>query len=1641
MFAFWTGQKMNRTLQSWFLATYLCLAGHSSFAHTAMPTLYPATSQGIDSTVKSGLETEWAVESYDAAGLWLVWKNSSAGKGAGELERSAAIAITPGSRATATLVSLDGKTTGLTGILTTSSPARYRDVEMVAILWTPQIPSGQKESPNQARIRIDFKASASSALRTAFAPPADNPAELALSSWLINYTQSRNLRSTPATALGKSSANGPSAGAKLPKERLVIKTRGENIEVIDYATLVKSHAPISKIDPRKMRLYHDGVEIPVYIQGEDDGVWNPGDFLEFIGKRSAGTNSYNSFYTVSATFILTWEGNRLGLRAPRVPVASRTGGVLPIETQIENQAKPFSVHEHIEDDVDVLRIGSSSVEEIIDLGSRVQETELTDFWFWKRMGADKDAADLDFKLDYTPSAQAPGSGSTAQNGSTDLAGSLRVTINLKGITNNPKADPDHHLKFILNGTDISLVGGVNHDAIWEGQESYTWVSPPINPAVLKAGANKLTLQKVNNLKTGDGQLVENQDAYVNFIEFDFPATYKVANDNLRFSNSFADSLGTKLFTLNGFTTDEISMWDTQGRKLANFRVNHQGDGYQVSFLDSLAGSTSYIACASKARETPSVVYDTLPNLLTPSQGADYLIITQENMLGTALDSLVDYRRKQGLRCAVVMANHIYQAFGDGSLDPAAIRRFVAYAYQNWPRPAPLYLCLVGDATLWFEKRSGGMQFTTVPTHLVNIRGWGVAANDDFFAKVSGDDDVADLMVGRIPASSVEDLGRVVHKTILLESSRPEGHWRNKTFLISGFESSFMTQNYVLQAIAAGNDRQISRLDLFPGSPHYKSAVQRINFFDQIDSSFNLVSFIGHGGGAVWSDAGVLTLKALDEGRLQGEFPIPLVSSITCLTGYFEDVSERSLGEELIRMSRGGAAGFYGASGYISNLAGEALSAEILKAATGNAFGTTGAIVNQAETMVKLRTGDAFLPVMAEFNLLGDPALHFAFPTRKGNLSLKPQALAGKATLKAQGSALNLDQADGLATVYLGDSTESSTAVTVSGSAFTLDHTLKAPVGSVQNGKVVVNYWSETQSQVVSAPFSTLDWLIDSIAIKPANAAPGDSVSIQLKLNTAYSKVAFNGGVVSYVIGGELAPLFPGQNQSGLQTSDGIHLETVSKVVLDVPQTDLSHPRLYLAFRLNVQVLDPAGQPIQSINSLSSRTYSLPLSDLASLELVPKSIHLPIQQKLGLWVVFHNRGLGTAVNFKLSMVQDAESASPRIDTLTFPGKLAFGGLDSIFFPLAGEMLNGKRLRASLIASRDGELAVSGRSQDTIFHVQTRLLASQLDTLHLDTIGTFLTLGPNVPNHRIFSRTVTISSLPTYLSPASGSLPIQAFLIESEPPATWTFNLGATQPTTALPKTTAVTRSYWHYSQIQNEPWVKMDTISATGSLRKAKARRNGLYALLNNSDVVAPIIQISSRGQILLPDDYVPLHTPIDVTIRDGQGVDFLQHPPEMTSREQVLDSLNYVQESGSLFPTLARINFLPKHKADTDSLVIAATDISGNVAKRSLIYRLGDDLAIRNLGSYPNPFADTATFVFSLTDYCEKVDLKIYSRSGRMVRSLSERNVVGYQEVVWDGRAEGNKEIANGLYFLKVIAKAGKKESTRIFKLFKKQRK
>ncbi len=85
--------------------------------------------------------------------------------------------------------------------------------------------------------------------------------------------------------------------------------------------------------------------------------------------------------------------------------------------------------------------------------------------------------------------------------------------------------------------------------------------------------------------------------------------------------------------------------------------------------------------------------------------------------------------------------------------------------------------------------------------------------------------------------------------------------------------------------------------------------------------------------------------------------------------------------------------------------------------------------------------------------------------------------------------------------------------------------------------------------------------------------------------------------------------------------------------------------------------------------------------------------------------------------------------------------------------------------------------------------------------------------------------------------------------------------------------------------------------------------------------------------------------------------------------------------------------------------------------------------------NFPNPFNPATTIVFGL-DTAVHVGLKVYDASGRLVRTLvGERREAGRHEEVWDGKDDGGRAVASGVYFYRLTA--GRFTSTRKMVLFR----
>jgi hypothetical protein len=164
----------------------------------------------------------------------------------------------------------------------------------------------------------------------------------------------------------------------------------------------------------------------------------------------------------------------------------------------------------------------------------------------------------------------------------------------------------------------------------------------------------------------------------------------------------------------------------------------------------------------------AIIEDEYKNLADPAIGADYILITHRD-LGWDV-------------------NRDFDEFSYGITAPEAILDFLAYAYSSWTPPAPQYVLIVGDSTRnpknnpdpWF----GVDTVTTyLPTYLTVTDHMGETATDEWFVRVSGDDAISDLYIGRLPAKSVTEAGVMVNKILAYEGSLNTKSWeKNVLFL-------------------------------------------------------------------------------------------------------------------------------------------------------------------------------------------------------------------------------------------------------------------------------------------------------------------------------------------------------------------------------------------------------------------------------------------------------------------------------------------------------------------------------------------------------------------------------------------------------------------------------------------------------------------------------------------------------------------------------------------------------------------------------------------------------------------------------------------------------------------------------------------
>ena len=459
------------------------------------------------------------------------------------------------------------------------------------------------------------------------------------------------------------------------------------------------------------------------------------------------------------------------------------------------------------------------------------------------------------------------------------AQAAELEVFLQGASESGNA-VDHHVSVSVNGT---LAG----EARFAGKKPYR-MTLGVPASLLRERANELQLTNVAD--TGATSFV-----FLDRFTLSYPQTSSLAGGVFEGTWNEAGTV-----TLAGLTAPAALLdVTTSSASGARWLRGYEASGGSLRFRAE--AGRRYLAVSAQSLLTPRVAAPGPSSLRATTNQADYLLIAPQAFVASA-EPLLQRRRDQGLQARTVAFEEIAEQFGRGQPSAEAIRSFLAYAFQSWTRPSPRYVLLLGDASYDPRNFTG----TALPSPLPAL--WTKTSylwtvSDPLLAAVNGEDALPDLAIGRLPAATVEEAQTLVAKLLAWEDSGQglsgaAALVADNPDLGGDFESD--VRDIAASFLSQRNPRLLLLSELGSGA---RPAIR-----EALDSGLGLLSYVGHGGAAVWASENVW--NSWDVASLQAQSRQPLLLTLNCLNGYFVAPAFDSLTESLLKAEgRGAIAGF------------------------------------------------------------------------------------------------------------------------------------------------------------------------------------------------------------------------------------------------------------------------------------------------------------------------------------------------------------------------------------------------------------------------------------------------------------------------------------------------------------------------------------------------------------------------------------------------------------------------------------------------------------------------------------------------------------------------------------------------------------
>ena len=762
------------------------------------------------------------------------------------------------------------------------------------------------------RIRLDFEdgQGAVQGAGTEETTMDEGPFEKVLEASLLNYQQARSWRVRPETSTVASPAH-PQNPPGQPAYKISVDRDG--IYQVSYADLAEAELPVDTIDPRTFQIFNQGEQIALHILGEQDGTFDPGDYLLFYGEK------VNTRYTDVNVYWLYW-GEASGLRMGSLD-GSPGGG---------NVSESFWNTYHLEGNLLYL--------------SNFTSGEQDDHWYWGNYLLYSTGAPVTQEIPFNISHIAAPS----------------ADIVVRGALLSNYAVPHTHVKIYLNDHLID-------DAYWPSQTEY-FFAVMVPAGYLLEGSNILKLEAP--MDGGIQRLI----VPPNWFEIEYASQY-TADNNLLYFNAEGGTVDE--YQVNGYSNAEIVGFDiTDPRnplRIENAVVQPQAGSYTYKFKHAITDQHHYVVLASSAWFQPlSILADEPSALREAANGADYILITHADFYSATLP-LANWRASQGLRVQVVDVQDIYDEFNGGVFDSRAIRDFLAYAYTNWQPPAPLYILLVGDGTYDFKNYVGTNTPTFMPPYLAWVDPWlGERPADNRFVTIAGQDILPDMFIGRLAVRDAVQITAAIANIIGYEQNPPADNWNSRVlFIADNADKAGDFAAYSDQVADFYLPEEYTAQKIYYGITHPTVSGVKTGIIDAVNQGSLLVNFVGHATYNIWAGENFYSASALPSLNNAGRLPFHV--AMACMDGSFDLLPGPALAESMTIAAGKGAIGSFSSTGWSVASGHDYLHEGLYLALFEDGIIGVGAATTQAKFYLYANTA-GHRDLIDTFMLFGDPAL-------------------------------------------------------------------------------------------------------------------------------------------------------------------------------------------------------------------------------------------------------------------------------------------------------------------------------------------------------------------------------------------------------------------------------------------------------------------------------------------------------------------------------------------------------------------------------------------------------------------------------------------------------------------------------------------